>query len=403
MPLLIKNFEYKTLVFLPYVALFMPPRFIYLSSFISILISLFILLRNNLRIFLNINLILFIMGFFLCFIYTFKNLYNPEYINLSTKSLVLQSCFIFQFLIAILLVNNNKRIELIYKIYNVIKENIILLSIISFFGNVICILQAYQGSTSWPSLITFNYALLDKTLNYKKRIFIIILNIITIVISSKRSAILALFISILLYLVYKSPVFIKQIKSIIFNNKIKNKSIYLIFSLISLFILLVSFEDYIFNTLTKLKSTIDIIANNTEFDYEYKLLILTGGRNIELVGFLDSLNISLSQFIQKVFTTGIGIGWFNKTTLSGSFHNSFLLISLLGGLPWLVLQLRILLTSFQGFFKTDEITANRIKIISIISISLFIDAFFSGNFAASFLALLLFASPLGLEKSLLSK
>ncbi len=115
---------------------------------------------------------------------------------------------------------------------------------------------------------------------------------------------------------------------------------------------------------------------------------------------MDSLKISLAQFFQKAFTTGIGIDWLNKSMNSGSIHNSFLLISLIGGLPWLVLQLKILLTSFQGFLKNDETNNNRMKIISIISISLFINAFFSANFAASFLALLLFVFPLGLSKKI---
>ena len=76
------------------------------------------------------------------------------------------------------------------------------------------------------------------------------------------------------------------------------------------------------------KDTLDIILNNSTLNKEVQLQLLTGGRNLELKYFLEGLNLSFTNLLIKITTTGIGIGWTNVVTLQASFHNSFILISL---------------------------------------------------------------------------
>ena len=398
---LLKNLEYKIIVILPFIKYFAAGFFIYVNSLISIIFSIKILSKNSLKIKINYIFILLVAGILISLNVTIYNLIFNKYISFSNKALVTQLGFLIQFSIIILLVNNNYSQIIIEKLYQFIKDNILLLSIINFYANISRITLDYQGSTSWPALITFYTALYDKNINGRMKLLVIFLNISAIIISSKRATICALLLTFIIYLFSK----FKEINNIMFNliSKFKIKKrvliLILIFAIIVLFLL--SNIEYISENLRKLNTTIEIIKGSSNLSDELQVTVLTGGRNREWNQLLQSLNLDLAQLLIKSLTVGIGIGWQNNVSKAATVHNSFLLISLLGGLPLLLLTFRIIYISILNIikFNTFKIYNNSfIESVSIISLSLAIDAFFSSNFAASYLALFLFAAPISYQE-----
>lgn len=397
MNLILKDLEYKIFIFLPFLSSFFPPQFIYISSFLSISIGINILFNQKVKLKINFELILLFLGLLFSQIVTLFNLTNSDTFFISNKALITQLGFIFQFVVCILLVNTNFKLDFLKKLFGTIRDNLIILSFLNFIICFLALDQEYQGATSWPSLVTFLYALSDRYLKRETKIFTLVLSLITIIIASKRATILSLIISLIIYNFYNIRNYINSINLFIKKLSIK-KSIILI--VLILFISCFSFyvnREIIFIRLFKLKDTLDIILNNSTLNKEVQFQLLTGGRNLELKYFLEGLNLSFTNLLTKITTTGIGIGWTNVVTLQASFHNSFILISLVGGLPWLTLCLRIILVSLQNLYINFTLH-KEIKEISrtscLISLALFIDAFFSANFAASFTSLLLFVSPL---------
>ena len=400
MELLIRNIEYKIIILLPFFAYFIP-RFLYIGSSLSILISLVILLSPKNKIELNIISFLLISGLILCLLISMQNLLFLKAILFSKKALITQAGFIVQFIVVILLVNNSNKQNFITKIYTNIRKFIIPLSLITFYFNFSALSLDYQGSTSYPSLIFFYYSLYDKSLRGITRILLCFLNFTTIIISSKRATILSLLITLIIYLFSKRKKFIEIIKNLFLKLNIKKQFVYFSIFLLILFTLLYSNRIQIFSELRKLETTIDIILRNSDLSDQLQLIVITGGRIGEIENLLKSLNLNFIDLLSKVFTTGIGIGWQNNRTGATTLHNSFVLIALLGGLPWVIICIKIitrsLINSLKDNYKVWENNYFSRECISIISLSLGIDAFFSSNFAASFLSLLLFAAPLSFK------
>ena len=169
MNLILKDLEYKIFIFLPFLSSFFPPQFIYFSSFLSISIGINILFNQKVKLKINFELILLFIGLLFSQIVTLFNLTNSDTFFISNKALITQLGFIFQFVVCILLVNTNFKLDFLKKLFNTIRDNLILLSFLNFIICFLAVDQEYQGATSWPSLVTFLYALSDRYLREKQK------------------------------------------------------------------------------------------------------------------------------------------------------------------------------------------------------------------------------------------
>lgn len=256
----------------------------------------------------------------------------------------------------------------------------------------------YQGGTSWLALIPLVYSLYNQKLPLISRLLIISLSFFSIFLASKRSALLSALLIVCIFLV--SNIIGSVIKTLV-SLRIK-------YSLVTFLLLgpitflcaayanldiITIFKDLDFS---KLSLTLSYILDIGSSSNAEAITTLTGGRNLEFDSLLTYLNVSIADYVLSVVSLGFGVGWFNSTFGDGtsSIHNSLLLLLMIGGLPMLVFEFRLvgsLLSKLYTHIRQPLMAVRCVNYQSLspISFALLVDSFFSANLVVSPLCMIL--------------
>ena len=353
---------------------------------------------------------LFIAGFLLSVLVTvFLTIVTPGRFPFSQQAFLFHFAVLFQFLLVVSFFSSKSRALIWISLFSTITSRyLVLWSIVVIFIQVFYLKNTidnalYQGGTSWFSLILLSASLSNINIKFSIRGLSFICSIASILFASKRSTILAsvfvLGLSLIKFM-WSHKQFIAKFLS---SYRIHRVAILSLILTGFAFIVIVNYFPLLH--LDKLTLTFNTIQD-ANFHDDKSLQIISGGRNIEIEAMLKSFQLSITEFITISLTSGFGIGWRNTEFYSSSVHNSFFLLSMLGGFPFLLallIQWINLLLLFSRISQSNILFSNHLNndlyFSVLVAIGLGVDALFSANLIASFLCMALFFSTLPFSSS----
>jgi hypothetical protein len=394
------------LLYVQLFALVAPSSSIYLFSVISVILLLLAWrFSQDYSICFTPKFILSLCGLGTAIVMTLVNqVFRPLNLPFASNAFVTHIGVLIQLLISICYLSSSSRaVSWAKQVFSVLSISLLPVAVAislyqyHYYRNTL-FNQTYQGGTSWFSLIVLSCALGNSSIKPAVRVTVALLSILSIVLASKRSTLLAMATMLVLQLIVYAPIFFRKLGRLATWSNPKATHILVLALILASVLSLANVVAHL--SLDKLQLTFELLSSGDSRSTDI-IRDLTGGRNIEFASLLKSFNMSPTDFLTSALSFGFGIGWYNYEFQSASIHNSFLLLSMLGGFFLGGLFLYQLGISFwivicllrDSVTKTHAYVDDSFLQAATASFAIGIDSLFSANLLVSFICLLFFFTP----------